>query len=466
MGWYPCTCCESCCKDSNLAPGCPCVCVGKLPCETTLTIAGNHPATLKFPIEYARNPSSWPPTPDFCGLQGCAETDKNTSTDHTQLRYWEERDRLWDDMVRENKVCCGTIEDLNSGPPATVSTETLKAVRVSTRCYRADLRYSNLEVKVYQDRKLIYNEWVCGVTVVARLTFKRFLAVHDHTCWYFYGRRVTPSTNCPDSTQIPSDFYIECGWCEIDGVNTGTFSSGNLPTTPYPSMPPGCTPLSDEEWDSIAPRDSEPWNGFPSYMYGYPISNPLLNTPKESDQLQTFCIVRSKFLPGITSIGCNNPLTVELTPEDTISDEEPNYEVPNRSPCCDSMVVSQWFGYEYCQANTVLGENCNPFLCPGESVACPEYLKYGYFIGVNNNCLGEFGQNWTVDLAGIMSNTGDNAYGCTGNTYQGYLNVNNCEYACIVSRDRGFNLDYYIVNQTTLFGEAEDTWQLTIECTG
>jgi hypothetical protein len=313
-------------------------------------------------------------------------------------------------------------------------------------------------VKIRRDRKEIGGISVCGISVRANLTFKRYLTVQDHTCIYFSARRVLGGAPC-GSISIPSDEFITCGWCEVNNVKVGSFSSPNVSGAPFPSPPAGCDPLTDGEWDDPDPEDIPPWDGFP---YNFLYDN--------DRQLETFCIVREKFIPGATDIGCNASFTVTLTADDTISDEEPNFPEPNTWPCCGKSEISQWYGYSYCQATHADPYVCGEYICPinpSPVVACPSYSGFGFFQGRNLDCLGEFGSNWTVDLAGLISSTGSAQQYCNSSfdpLLGGSITVDRCAFACATSRNRGYTLDYDIVNQTLLFGEALDSWQLTLEC--
>jgi hypothetical protein len=446
MGWYPCECCGACCKASGLSD-CPCVCVSRYPCTTTLTISGNHPATLKFPINYLRNPGDGFGGTLFCGLEGEANVDRSASSNHTQLKSWEEQDRFWDHMTRNRAQCCFLdLNDLQNSYVAFPVTDTLKAVQVSSRCYRADLRYEKLDVEIRQDKKLIYGEQVCGITVTATLTLKRFLSEQDHTCIYFYGRTQS-ATGC--GLQIPFDYYVECGQCYINNTLTNsTFNPSNLSTAPYPSMPTGCGPLSDNEWES-----GTNWDG-DNFSFRGPM--PSLETNK---QIETIYIRRSKFIPGANSIGCTAPFTVSLTPEDTVEclDSQPD------NPGVDGYCYE--FSYVYCPVDTTEDDTCfiSSFECPPGTVPLSDYQKFGVFYGISTVCP-DVEVGFTLDFWYVISNASDTGPGCTGSTFAGNPNIPDCIQGSVSFRDRGYTLNYAFQDKTTLFAEGDDTWVLKLEC--
>jgi hypothetical protein len=270
---------------------------------------------------------------------------------------------------------------------------------------------------------------------------------------------VTGGAGCPGEVTIATDDYISCGWCEVNNVKVGSFSAPNVAAAPFPSMPTDCGPLTDAQWENPDPEDFPYWNGFP---YNFLYDN--------DKQIETFCIVREKFLPNATDIACDGPFTVTLTPDDTISDEEPNFIEPNTWPCCGESTITQWYGYSYCQATHTDPYTCGEYICPiapTPTVACSSYDAFGWFYGRNLNCLGEYGSNWTIDLAYLISSTPSNQVYCSSSfdpVFGGYVVVDKCAFSCATSRNRGSTLEYDIVDQTLLFGEALDSWQLTLEC--
>ncbi len=452
MGWYPCECCGACCKASGLSD-CPCVCVSRNPslCTTTLTISGNHPATLKFPINYLRNPDNGFGGTLFCGLEGEANVDRSASSNHTQLRSWEEQDRFWDYMVRNEAQCC--YRDINNLQDAYVAFPVIltgKAVQVSSRCYRADLRYEKLDVEIRQDKKLIYGEQVCGITVTATLTFKRFLSEQDHTCIYFYGRTQS-ATGC--GPQIPFDYYVECGQCYISNILTNsTFNPSNPSTAPYPSMPTGCGPLSDNEWES-----GTNWDGDRFSFRGPSFRGPIPSL-EPNKQVETIYIKRSKFIPGANSIGCTAPFTVSLTPEDTVEclDSQPD------NPGVDD-INCYWFSYVYCPVNRTEGATCfaSTYECPSDTYPLSDYIQFGLFYGKSDACP----DIETGFILGLKNDATDTEPGCAGNVNGEFaVVIPRCTEGSVSSRDRGYTLNYAFQDKTTLFAEGDDTWLLKLEC--
>lgn len=444
MGWYPCECCGACCK---VDPDCPCVCVSRYPCATTLTVTGNHPATLKFPINYTRNPGDGFGGTAFCGLEGASDVDRSASTNHTQLRSWTEQDRFWDHMIRNRAQCCFLdLGDLQNSYVAFPVKDTLKTVQVSSRCYRADLRYQNLSVSVKQSKNLVNGQWVCGITVTATLTFKRFLSEQDHTCIYYYARTQS-QTGC--GPQIPFDYYLECGQCYMNNtITNATFNPSSLSTASYPSMPTDCGPLSDNQWDSGT------WNGNPFSFRG---PMPSLETNK---QVETIYITRSKFIPGATSIGCTAPFIVSLTPEDTVEcvDSLPDVPGVDDDNC-------YWFSYVYCPVNRTEGDTCiiSSFECPPGTVPLSDYQNFGTFYGISDACP-DIETGFTLNFWYVISVASDTGPGCTGNTFSGNPNIPQCIQGTVSFRDKGYTLNYALQDKTTLFAEGDDTWTLKLEC--
>lgn len=411
MGWYPCTCCKDCCND--LTVGCGCICFGKTPCATTLSITGNHPAeSLVFPISYSRNPIVVN-TLQFCGLSGCAPIDLLNSVGHTFTRTWEEKERLWDKIKADKYYCCQVP---GSDPvPYLLSRIEGNGVYVASRCYKAAIRYLNLEVDIRQGKRIVYGETICGIDVNVRLTYQRFFDYRENRCQYRYGKINYFSVPCityPVGGE-PQDVERACSVCQPGG---GSFTPGSdYSTEPYPSVPSCPDPVWTE---------------------GNPDEDP--NIPNG-----VRCITRSKFIPNIESVSCNNvPFTVTLGPE----------------------------------LNSGLFPGTQD-LCCGKNRDYPDLAYYDYAelqdynCSAWSNCRGTFEETpaygtWIsppADFPGFGNLTGSSIGNCTT---EDDVNIDQCLYSEITERSRGKNLVRPLENHTLLFGELNDTWTLNILCSG
>lgn len=410
MGWYPCTCCAECCKD--LSTGCGCICVGKNPCDTTLTITGNHPATLKFPISYTRNPSSLPPQPDYCGIEGCSPVNRATSTGHTFVRNWEEKERLWDKIKADCYTCC--LEFGGGETPYLSSRIEGNGVYVASRCYKSAIRYMNLEVSIRQGKQAINGVDTCGVYVFAKLTFERYFQYLENVCEYRYGKIIyyeVPCISYPGG--VPPPLERACSRCLPGG---GAYTpSGNYSTEPYPTMPTCPEPT---------------WSG------DNPDEEPLVPN-------NIRCLERFKFIPNVDSVSCKQqPFTVSLGPENNLG-ISPGTQIDccgkNRDYPEDSVY------YDYAE---LYNPECSSWSnCKG---TFPARTAYGTWIS-----------------GGVFPGFGLLSEASIGNcTTNNQLSIGSCDPCEITERDRGQEIIRPLPNHTLLFGEASDQWTLSILCSG
>jgi hypothetical protein len=418
MGWYPCECCGSCCTDPTL--GCGCICVGKNPCSTTLTINGNHPAVLRFPISYTRNPLSNTNQIAFCGLEGCSTINRATSTGHTFTKEWTEQERLWDGIQANCYFCCPEfIDDFGTEVPYLSSTIEGRGVYVASRCYKAIIRYMNLDVSIRQGRQVINGENVCGVYVTAKLTFRRHFNFLENVCQYKYAKVVPYEVPClavfPPPDLTPRE--RACSYCNPGG---GPFTPGaDYSTQPFPTVPSCPTP----EWGEDNPPNDP--------------SNPVFDN--------IYCLGRSKFVPFINSVSCKSEaFTVTLGPE---------HNTLSGTNCCgplgDRAVPSDvYYDYELPDVDYPCGSFTN---CRGQFNMGP---TYGNWLGPNRI----FPGNGFGDLTGNQSNC-TNAQNSSTNPF-----IQQCQTCEITQRNRGKNLVRPVPKNTLLFGEANDQWSLNILC--
>ena len=405
MGWYPCECCGSCCKD--LTTGCGCLCVGKNPCDTTLTITGNHPASLKFPISYT---SGLGGGMSFCGIEGCSAVNRSTSTGHTVTKEWVEQERLWDSISANCYFCC---PEFGGGEtPYLQSTIQGNGIYVASRCYKAIVRYMNLDVSIRQGRQTINGESVCGVYVVAKLTFRRHFEFLENVCQYRYAKITPFEVPCLAVFPAPDLTPREraCSYCNPGG---GPFTPGtDYSTQPFPTVPTCPTP----NWSDDNPDDNLPPNSI-------------------------FCLWRSKFIPNVSSVSCKQqPFTVSLSPQDNV--------LINSSCCGNTRTFPSDVYYTYQQLSSF---ECGSFTnCRGTFNMGPEY---GNWIGISSGP----GFPGFGDLTGSQAN-------CTNADNNNAPLIPRCSSCEITSRNRGDNIIRPVPNNTLLFGEANDQWSLNILC--
>lgn len=412
MGWYP---CRECCCECSVSNNCPCPCIGKNPCTTTLTVTGNHPATLRFPITYQRNTPS-----GFCGLNGCSPVNRSQSTGDTQLRTWYEKERLWDRIERDVYYCCESPG--TSGTAYIVRKEEGKGVRVASRCFVAGVRYLNLEVSTYQSYSEVYQQQpLCGIIVEAKLTFQRFFQYKENKCEYKYGKKSyydQPPCILPDPGWQPYSEERTCSYCmNEDGTISSFTPNEDYSTQPYPNV--NCP---DPVWEADIPPD---YDGIDKGIR---------------------CIIRRKFIPGVNDIACSgNPLVVSLAPENTFTD---GLFGPK---CCGK---TEKFGddlvyYDYLTPQDRYCDAESPSIC-GIPITSPK-VRYGTWLPGGWPSFG--------DLAG----TGIN---CIPQNVQGFVIPECVDFSNEVTRVRGTNLVRELANHTLLFGEMNDTWTLNISCSG
>jgi hypothetical protein len=392
------------------------LCVGKNPCATTLTINGNHPAILKFPISYARNPNDNFGGTDFCGIAGCSAVDRSTSTGHTFTKEWTEQERLWDSIKANCYFCCPEfVDDFGTEVPYLQSKIEGNGIRVASRCYKAMIRYMNLEVAIKQGRRTINGESVCGVDVLAKLTFKRYFEYAENVCEYRYAK-ITPF-EVPCITVFPTPDLTPkeraCSFC-LPGGNSFTPNT-DYSTQPFPTVPNCPTP----SWG-----DNNPDSGINS------------NIPDN-----IYCIWRAKFVPNISSVSCKQePFITSLGPQDNL--------LATSSCCGNSRNAPSDVYYSYQQLSNF---DCGSFTnCRG---TFNKGFEYGNWIGVSSGS----GYPGFGDLTGSRLN-------CTNQDNNNAPLIPRCSNCEITFRNRGDNIIRPVPNNTLLFGEANDQWSLNILC--
>jgi hypothetical protein len=376
-----------------------------------LVISGNHPANLKFPISYLRNPTS---SQVFCGLRGCSAVDRTTSTGHTFVRTWEEKERLWDKIKADCYFCCPELG--GDETPYLSSRIEGNGVYVASRCYKAAIRYMNLDVSVTQSTQVINGQNTCGILVIAKLTFERYFQYVENRCEYRYGKIIyydVPCVAIPGGTPPPAE--RSCSRC-VPGNGPYT-PSNDYSTEPYPTMPTCPDPT---------------WSG---------------DNPDEDPQIPNNirCLTRTKFIPNINSIACKDQtFTVTLTSDDN------NIVIGTQELCCgksrDNPEEAVYYDYEQ-----LTNPQCNSWSnCRG---TFPARTAYG---------------NWTV--SGVFPGFGNLAGGSIGNCTpldsNRQFNIPTCSECEVTERNRGQEVIRPLANHTLLFGEASDQWTLSILCSG
>lgn len=409
MAWFPCECCGS---NNCQTPYCGTVCVGKTPCTTRLVISGNHPADLRYPINYEQDGS--------CALSGSASLDYNSilNVGHTYLRRWTGSVRYWDRMVKKDYICCEEFGFPPTQTPYLFADVQADGSFVQSYCQRADLRYGDLYVEVRPDRVPVNGVLTCGVWVGAILKFKRKLFSDTNTCKY--ERLAVDYHQTPCAVGVFQDQQKTCSYCETgtNGTRTYPFNPGtDYSQTPYPSEP-ACSVPTDEEWNILG-------------------------------NYQEYCIQRSKFFPNSTDVLCS-PRTVTLGPTDKdVFMGNRGCNTPDPDPV-------------YYEKETVYDIACsNQAYCDKPAINVPKYGQWSYAPGgagaptsIPNFGFGVYG-------AGAVAPT------CTGNNMTYPYNSLVCnDLFEQVSRQRGYTEVGGLADNTLLYGEALDTWVLHLECLG
>lgn len=308
----------NCCCCTN---ECGSYCVGKNPCVTTLSISGNHPATLYFPITYSQY------TKPVCGLYGTASVDRSTSTNHTINRVYTAKYKAYDQMHLKYYVCC-----LGGNPQLALEGD-FEVFQSGSGCQRADLRYESATVKIYSD-----TSYGCGAWVEVCLTFRRYTYSVTNLCKYLKFTGSTYNT-CftPFGEDYSGTFDDECNYC-----NNGL--SYNPATDP-----------KDQNF----------------------VTAPTCGVPTESDwSSQTlYNIYRRKWVPNLFDIGCTS-VSVVLT--------ESN-DVTGATYCCskdesNNCILTSDVLYSGLQSFTT--ENCAEQTCG--TTTYPAHNRFGTFYDQDN----------------------------------------------------------------------------------
>jgi hypothetical protein len=336
-----------------------------------------------------------------CRLRGYADVNRSTSTGHTHLKSWTSSEKWWDSVVRNILGC-----PCPGGALLTLRQEIGNGYVAQTTCARADLRYHGLNVAVYRGLQYgPYGTTTCGVWVVACLYVRRRMTTRTQGCRSDYARINHYSTPC--SEPIDPVQEARCGYCYDAATNTySTFTGPSDPTTaPYPAAPSAlCQDLTDAEWASIP----------------------------------TLCIVRHKFLQ-VPSILCE-PLVVTLSPADASS-------WFGTMGCCSSPGPPDVITYE---------EEDDPSDIPyaisgGCGLSPTTAIEYGTWLPSGSQIIG-----------GSVGTGQFNPPLCTGDfnvTIPAVAGLHNQ-----TQRKRGWDRTGGWTGSPTLFGEAEDTWTLHLEC--
>jgi hypothetical protein len=388
----------NCCCCSN---ECGSYCVGRNPCVTTLSISGNHPATLKIPISYSNYEKP------ICGLYGTGSVDRSASTNHTINRLYTAKYKAYDQMHLKHYVCCA------GGTPQLALEGDFEVFQATSGCQRADLRYEGVTVKIYSD-----SGYSCGAWIEVCLTFRRFTFSQYNYCRYLKFTGDTYNTCVtPFGEDYSGTFNDECNQCYSSNSTNPTYDS------------------------SIDPKDQ-----------GY-VTAPTCSVPTDTDwSSQTlYNIYRRKWVPNLFNIGCVET-SVTLTESNDITS---NSFCCSQAPITLSCILASDVIYSGLQSLTA--ENCGETTCG--STTYPAHNRFGTFYDQDSNgyLIGYFAEGTYCTL----NRTGSPVD--YGNLFSG--NQWSCwDKAIITNRYQGATVQNDLTNNTLLFGELHDPWTLTLNC--
>lgn len=416
-----------CCKCIH---PCGAYCIISNPVSTTLTITGNHPATLVFPITYDILNNADLYGSANCQFIGEANVSAASSTGEVHNECRQTRGSYFDGMGVEIDKCCdpdwvnlfdGNVEAM------------LKKSGISVAVYK----YLDSQVLIRAGTKTIAGEEVCGVWVRVCLRYARYFYGLSYSC---QAVRVTGTARNP--TTLFSDCCDESD--EYISVNyEGTENSPDATAT-------GC--------DTEAAFDAGGFNNVPPCPSED--DDPFADMEPEVLAQYTYGITREKFIPNSRSLGCgtpDDPYQVTFAPSD---------EVFN-GPCGTTPddVYWEWDECSY--------EDDDPRIpAPSQQITfCGEFsfapVHWGQFYAA---CAGP--NPGSVDLNIACPQAGSSGLGCLGIgsgdqvcSLQGAMD--SAVYRTTVTgRSRGAVVDTDIIDGEVMFGHSLDNWVLTIEKTG
>jgi hypothetical protein len=415
-----------CCKCIHPCGG---YCIVHNAVSTTLTITGNHPATLVFPITYDVLNDQATYGENNCQISGTASVEASASTGELHTECRQVRGSYFDGMDVEVEKCC----DPNW---VSVFDGSVEAMLKSSSRAVAVHKYLNSEVSVRAGEKTIDGEEVCGVWVRVCLRYARYYYNEGYSCSAVRvsGTVRTPTTqfsNCCDE----SDEYVS-----VDYENTA--NDPNATAT-------ACDPEAAFDAGGFisvppCPEDDDPFADMePSVLAQY-----------------TYGITREKFIPLSKSVGCGNdagPYQVTLSPSDEVS-----------SFTCGTTPDDVYWEWDDCSYEDDDPRLPTPSL---QASLCGEFsftpVRWGLFFAA---CDGPAATQPDRDI--VCPQPGNTGLGCIG--------IGSTDHVCslrdamdsgiyrttIANRSRGATVDTDIVDGEIMFGHSLDTWVLTIEQLG